>query len=543
MACSRTARRTPFVTAACVAALLGLADARRSQTETSDLDMLQEVMAAHTSQAGGVSANRSRHFLHEVGAKSFGETAGSGVRQAQKPMTVTNTGLAEEMGNAVVATILGFVMVIFSIPVLFINERQNARMETLLDRAAAQFRTVAGEAASKDNRGRLVYLQNEMLVPAEAVADHRFDVTLETGCVRLTSNVEVYQWVEHQQREQRNKLGGGKETITTYRYAQEWASSCIDSSRFQDRRHQNTNPDGLVFGSETRECGRVELGGGFLLPAALVGQCSDFKCAAERLDNTVALRSGGGSRFLRGPAGMFYHRVGDDRWAGEGAPETGDARVTFRCVAAGPVSVMALQGAGPEGEERDSFLPYRLISRGLFGMKEEDEKMALTAEGQKSMLQLADEDGCGSGLFAVFCCAFACVARMCSMMAPEVQHLFAGDVEASDCLQRIAATRGLAKWLIRLVGWLMMFMGLFAIFSPLITLLNVIPFIGSLGSATIWVFCLFATVVTATFVISFAYLIYNPFKALLTAVVALKIAALPVGIAVLLGWRPWEGGI
>lgn len=539
MACTKE-----ILAAVLCALVLDVADCRRSSLVASDLDVLREVVEAQALLAGSVSANRSKHFLHEVSAASFGATKQeSATRQAQVPTAVTHTGLLEEMGNAVGACILGFVMVIFSIPVLFFNERLSARSEALLERAAAQCRTVTADTASKENRGWLVHLQNEMLIPAEAVADHRFDATLETNCVRLTSEIEIYQWIEHQQSQTRNKLGGGKETITTYNYTQEWSSYCIDSSRFRDQTHQNTPPDGLIFGSETHECSRVEVGQGFLLPSELVAQCADFQPAADRLGDTVALRNGG-SLFCRGPNDMFYLRAGDNRWAGEGAPQAGDTRVTFKYVAGGRVSIIALQVAGPNNEQRDSFAPYRLISRPFFGgMKEEDEKAALTAQAKKSMVQLSDEDRIGGELFAIFCCAFACVGRICSMLAPEVQHVFAGDVEASECVRRIADMRSTAKWFIRFTGWLMMFVGLYAIFSPLITLLNVIPFIGSLGSAAIWVFCFLSTAVTAIFVISFAYLFYNPLKALLTAIIALKIAALPMAIAVLLGWRPWTSAI
>lgn len=539
MACAKSV----LGTAVCAAALLGVADCRRSAIATSDLDVLHEVVEAQVSLAVAAVANRSKHFLHEVGANSFGAVRESAGRQVQVPTTVTNTSFLDEMGNAVGACILGFVMVIFSIPVLFFNERQNARAETLLDRAAVQYRTVTADTASKENRGWLVHIQNTMLIPTEAVADQRFHATLETNCVRLSSEIEVFQWVEHSQQETRNKFGGGKETITTYRYTQEWLTSCVESSRFQDRTHQNTWPDGLVFGSETRECGRVEFGTGFLLSSELVAQSRDFQSAADRLGDTVTLRNGG-SLFRRGPDGMFYFRVGDDRWAGVGTPEVGDTRVTFKYVAGGPASVMALQVAGPEGEERDSFLPYRLISRPFFfSMKEEDEKAALTAQAQKSMVQLADEDRIGGDLFVLFCCAFACVDRICSMLAPEIQHLFIGDVEASDCLRRIATMRGWTTWFVRFIGWFMMFIGLYATFSPFITMLNVIPLIGALGSAAIWVCCFLSTVVTAIIVISFAYLLYNPFRALLTAILALKIASLPLVIAVLLGWRPLSGGI
>merc|ERR1719160_327097 len=86
------------------------------------------------------------------------------------------------------------------------------------------------------------------------------------------------------------------------------------------------------------------------------------------------------------------------------------------------------------------------------------------------------------------------------------------------CLRDLSSRAAAMKWGIRLVGWLMLFIGMCSWFSPFNTLISGIPFIGSfLSKFTGFVtgaFSFIVTVVVAILIIGLAYMAYHPMMAM-----------------------------
>lgn len=78
------------------------------------------------------------------------------------------------------------------------------------------------------------------LTSSETLGDPQF--VAPGNFIQLDRSVEVYVWVEHSETETRDKVGGGTETTTTYTYSQEWSSSIPDSSQFEDPAYRGVNP-------------------------------------------------------------------------------------------------------------------------------------------------------------------------------------------------------------------------------------------------------------------------------------------------------------
>mmetsp|Transcript_71754 Transcript_71754/g.198062 ORF Transcript_71754/g.198062 Transcript_71754/m.198062 type:complete len:520 (+) Transcript_71754:94-1653(+) len=451
------------------------------------------------------------------------------VQNHNTPTTVTSESFFQRLQDSMVEFVLGLVLIVFSIPVLWFNESRNARMEGLIGWAEYQCRPVEGKSAETENRNWLVHLEGEQMRSAARTGDPQFDVAFERDCVRLRSSVEVFQVIEHQKKEEREKLGGGKETITTYTYTKEWSSSWHDSSSYQDKANQNVKPDGLELGARTTDCSRVEYGEAFMLTTELVAQCTRFAPAAPRLGNHVEFQRAGCS-FAKDSDGYFYYRRNGAK--DQKAPMIGDARVHFEYVPDGQATVMALQ-VDSEGSDRDSFLPYRLVSRGWCGITEDQEKRELRRMAEKSNEDLAAEAECGTGCLWYLCCACN-VVTMCfaSLLTPEIYHLFPGRLDVQACFRDIRARTRLMVWALRAVGWLMMFIGLYLLFSPILTFIKLIPFLGpilsSLGGWLIWFLCLVVTLAVATIVVCLAYSFYHPITAILYAVLAAAIVVVPL---------------
>jgi len=432
---------------------------------------------------------------------------------------ITYQSWFSRLQDALWTFIAGVVLIIFAIPVLWVNEARCAKMGSLIAYAESECRTVSGQSAAEENRNWLVHLQGEETRTGARVSDDQFPgVAFDSDCIRLRRTVEVYQIVEHERKEEREKLGGGKENIVTYTYSEEWSCRWNDSSSYSDsaKRGRNTKPDGLELGVKTTNCATVNYGEGFVLSLALVEQCTNFVPATKRVGTTTTTGKGGLS-FNVSSDDFYYYRVHSADSTEGVKTSIGDARVKFDYVQEGRVTVMALQVA-TQGS-RDSFLPYRLIDRGCCcGLNEDEQKRRLQREGAKTKLQLAEETGCG-GCLGCLCCACNLVMKVFAAAAtPEILHLFEGSKEAYECIKSIKSDAECIAWIIRLVGWLMLLFGSKMLFQPFLTLFVVVPFVGpffsQLAGALIFFLCFVTTLVIATMVIIVAYLFYRPLTAL-----------------------------
>merc|ERR1712194_568649 len=106
--------------------------------------------------------------------------------------------------------VVGIVLLILSIPVLWVNERRHARMQSLISLSRSDVSTVSSKTADSENRGKLVYLCDGKTDATVPVANKGFpDVSLK-DCLRLKVSVEVYQWIESVHEEhKKNFVGGG----------------------------------------------------------------------------------------------------------------------------------------------------------------------------------------------------------------------------------------------------------------------------------------------------------------------------------------------
>mmetsp|Transcript_51888 Transcript_51888/g.131776 ORF Transcript_51888/g.131776 Transcript_51888/m.131776 type:complete len:512 (+) Transcript_51888:57-1592(+) len=475
------------------------------------------ILAIHQNESTGEKALSTDDVVARV------EQAPSVVR------TSTSTSWLQRLQDSLTTFVIGLVLIVFSIPVLWFNESRVAQMESLISIGKSQARSVGGKAAVTENRNWLVHVDGETAKSAATVSDPQFDVSFNKNCIRLSSTVEVYQIIEHSKNEEREKLGGGKETTTTYTYTEEWSSSYRDSGSYQDvSKRINRKPQGLEVGVQGQDCSRVEFGEGFLLPEELIGQCTNWRSAGERLPEAVNTK---GSRleFKRADQQYFYCRSSQH----DGHSQLGDARVSFRYVPDHEATVLALQADGSE-ELRDTFMPYRLIRRGWFGLDEDVEKKALLKQAKKSYGDLARDSSC-TGCLACLCCACNMVVMCCqSRLAPELYHLFDGSLDLDECFAIIASRLAMTKWCFRVAGWMMIFIGLYSLFAPFLTLLKVIPFLGplaaSLGGALIYFLCFLCTAIIASAIVIVAYLFYRPIMALVYGVLS---AAAVTGVCML----------
>jgi len=241
---------------------------------------------------------------------------------------VSSKNWFSRIGNAIVGAIIGFLLFIVAMPLLFWNEGRAVTTYKSLQEASGIVVTVPADAIDPAHEGKLVHLTADATATGPAV-DDELGVSMEA--IWLKRAVEMYQWVEHKDSKTEKKLGGGEETVTTYRYEKEWSDDAEDSSDFKHPEGHG-NPSQWPFESEDFPAPGVHAGA-FSLAEVLVNQMNDYE--------DVAVTAAQLPESLRPPFkdanGGLY--LGPDA----ASPQVGDVRIQFSVVKPGPVSIIARQ--------------------------------------------------------------------------------------------------------------------------------------------------------------------------------------------------------
>lgn len=288
--------------------------------------------------------------------------------------------------------------------------------------------------------------------------------------IALRRRVEMYQWKERRETREETELGGAKVTRTIYHYDRVWSDDHIDHRRFKEP-YGHENPPELPFASERWRADRVDLGA-FRLGEAVVAEIGGWKPMAADLD-----------RLPPNLAAAFGR--GGDHWlsTSQGSAKVGDLRVAFERIPDGEISVVArARGLGQQPE-------VDLAGAGLLldVDRREQGELLLLERGQHSAEQMFD--------------------------AAERRNAGLG-------------------WALRLLGFVLMWVGFAALFSPLAVFADVLPIAGRF---TRWVNALLSGVLAATIsfiAIASGWLFHRPW------LLALAVLGLAAGIYALLRRRP-----
>ncbi len=257
---------------------------------------------------------------------------------------VTGTGWFSRLGNAFKGVLAGLALLAIGVGVLFFNEGRAVKRAEDLDAGAGALVQAAADHVDAGHDGRLVHFTGNADTD-ETIADRSFDLSAEA--LRLRRRVEMFQWTEDKDTETRNKIGGGTETKTTYRYEKTWSEQPIRSSSFrQPEGHRN--PVDMPFRSETQNAREVTVEA-FELPQGLVSKLSEFRPIGPPVPDDPRYAAMGD---------LLYFSVDPQRPPDPGDPQIGDVRIGWSVVDPGAVSVIGVQRGttlepwtGPSGSE------------------------------------------------------------------------------------------------------------------------------------------------------------------------------------------------
>ena len=252
---------------------------------------------------------------------------------------VTNQSIFGRIGNSIVGMLFGLLLLVGSIILLFWNEGRAVATAKSLREGAAAVIDVPADNVNSANEAKLIHVTGETSV-TDPLQDPIFNVSEKA--LRLRRNIEVYVWKEKKESKSRDKIGGGKETTTTYSYEKIWSPDLIKSSSFKSA-EDHQNPARLEIPKKEFVATDATLGQ-FRLTPQIIGKVSGDETLEATNDQLSKVSENFQSK-LKIDGNQYY--LGKD----PGNPEIGDEKISFGMLRPGTLSVVAAQ-------TKQSFRPY-----------------------------------------------------------------------------------------------------------------------------------------------------------------------------------------
>ena len=270
---------------------------------------------------------------------------------------------------------------------------------------------------------------------------------VSVNAIALKRKTEMFQWVEHSSTKEKKNLGGSVTKETVYKYSQEWSETAIDSSSFNTPAGHE-NPGAIEFPSESKRAANVSFGA-FRLNESQIGRIGSEQAYAFPTGFTCKI-----SRVqMQGNAILVPNLAtrSNEKNVRDVAtqPRVGDMRVTFSVVLPHDISIVSKQ-------KGDSFTGY-------------------LAKSKKKVDMLSD-----------------------------------GTKEAAEMFEAARSANTFLTWLVRLGGFLLMFIGLSTALKPLSVLADVLPILGDIVGVGAGIAAGLVAFACAILTIGVAWLFYRP---------------------------------
>ncbi|MCM8532089.1 MAG: TMEM43 family protein [Lentisphaeraceae bacterium] len=364
---------------------------------------------------------------------------------------VTSENWGSRIMSSIKGILFGGLLFLVAFPVLWFNEGRAVNTAKRINFAKDNIVVADAAKVESGNEGKLVHLAAKASTE-EVLKDEVFGVS--SKALKLTRKVEVFQWVEEKESKSEKKLGGSKETVTTYKYSQQWSDTLVNSSEFKKTSYTDENgtektrqnPTSLKFQNKEVIAKDVSLGA-YKLPEGFVRQISK----SETLMG-LEVPKGIKETISKTPSGFY---IGKDL----SKPQVGDLKISYSFVPAQDVSILAKQ-------VKDTFSAYNTP----FG---------------------------------------------------NFERLEAGVVDASGMIANAKASNSSLTWILRVVGFVLMLIGLSMIFAPLAVIADVVPFIGSFVSMGTFVLSGLIAIPFTALTIGIAWIFYRPMVGVPLVLIAL----------------------
>lgn len=161
----------------------------------------------------------------------------------------------ERMSGSFKGVVTGLGLIVGGVVLLFWNEGRAVKTAKALAEGSGAVVSVQTDRVDPANEGKLVHVSGKADTK-ESLEDAEFGI--KVTALRLTREVEIFQWVENEHT-RRIKKGDKEYDETTYTYKQEWCDHPVDSSMFKEAGHGNP-PTEMRYGNTRTYAKEATLG-------------------------------------------------------------------------------------------------------------------------------------------------------------------------------------------------------------------------------------------------------------------------------------------
>ena len=240
------------------------------------------------------------------------------------------------MGGAIKGIFVGILMFFGSFILLFWNEGRAVKTyKALLEGSKSVISVSNVDSVDSANDNKLIHIFGSA-EPKETLTDDDFKISQQA--IRLSRNVEMYQWKETEHKETKKKVGGGTQTTTSYSYAKGWNSGRQNSEDFHESAgHENPIPK---FKSMSLSAKEVDIGA-FRLSPSLISKIGGSTQFVIEKDHMLKLDPAVSKQMLIHDGGFYVS--GSDTPPDPASPKIGDLRIKFNYVQPTEVSLVSQQ--------------------------------------------------------------------------------------------------------------------------------------------------------------------------------------------------------
>lgn len=154
--------------------------------------------------------------------------------------TETRTiGYGSRLSNSCMAIPMGIILFLVATALLWWNEGRAVRRAQDIKQVAKTAQSIGDISnANTSLDGQLIHTTGTASTE-DILSDDLFGI--KTNALAIVRSAEYYQWMQHEKHETKNKLGGSQEEIITYTYERGWTADPVNSSRFKDPDYQDVN--------------------------------------------------------------------------------------------------------------------------------------------------------------------------------------------------------------------------------------------------------------------------------------------------------------
>ena len=378
----------------------------------------------------------------------------------------TTTGYGSRVKSSFGGILTGFLMLIGATILIWWNEGRAVGTADML--ADAQKNTTHIEnidAIDPSVQGKLIHACGQAKT-TETLSDPTFGVNV--NAIKLERRVEYYQWEENRSSKSEDKLGGSKETTTTYTYSQGWSAKPVNSANFKDPEYKGISNAVVWNGENKSQTAQKVTFGAYQLPPSMVSSISGSAKAPITISADVL-------RNLDKQVAKIYQTYGRTVPDNIGQPETGEYNPTFVHVGEGTVYLGA-----------DEFNP-----------QVGDVKIELTFVPSMPVSVLGVPQG---GTFTNYTTDDGDTFSKLSVGTKSLKEMYADSNSGNKMM----------LWALRVLGLILCVSGFRGIFGILTTLAKVVPFIATIANFGVSLVSGILGFAWAFVVAAIAWLFYRP---------------------------------